>query len=188
MLNWQEATIQANNIDVHYWRTGVGKPTILCAHGLTDSGRCWSLLAQQLEGDYDLIMPDARGHGRSSAPAQGYRTEDRAADALALLDALEIRQVYVLGHSMGGDSTAMLVAQAPERVRAAVLEDPSFRPDYADLSPQIADDWKAGLRAEQAMTHDQLVAYGRRTTPSWDDRVFDAWAEAKLQVDPRVFN
>lgn len=188
MATWRESTTQANGIDIHYWRTGGNKPVIVCAHGLTDSGRCWSLLAQQLEHEYDLVMPDARGHGRSSAPEHGYQTSDRAADALALLDALQIEQVYALGHSMGGDSTAMLIAQAPERVRAAILEDPSFRPDFAELPSSVADDWERGAEIERAMTHDQLVAHGRAGNPLWDERVLDAWAEAKLQMNLHVFD
>lgn len=188
MRHWQEATIHVNGVDIHYWRTGTGKPAVLCAHGLTDSGRCWSLLAKQFEGEYNLIMPDARGHGCSTAPTHGYRTQDRVADALALLDALEIKQVYAIGHSMGGDSTAMLAAQAPDRLIAAVLEDPSFRPNQNVFAPAHADQWEAGLRVEQAMTLEQLIEHGRLTNPSWDERVIEPWAEAKLQVNPRVYN
>ncbi|MGF6849677.1 pimeloyl-ACP methyl ester carboxylesterase [Chitinophaga sp. W3I9] len=49
------------------------------------SGLCWSSLAQTLEKDYDVILPDARGHGRSSAPDYGYQYEDHANDIAGLI-------------------------------------------------------------------------------------------------------
>ncbi|WP_429049902.1 alpha/beta fold hydrolase [Chitinophaga sp. W3I9] len=54
-------------------------------HGLMTSGLCWSSLAQTLEKDYDVILPDARGHGRSSAPDYGYQYEDHANDIAGLI-------------------------------------------------------------------------------------------------------
>ena len=189
MPTMTESTIHANGIDIHYWRAGErGAPPLLCLHGLTDSGRCWETFATDLAGGYDLIMPDARGHGRSGQPAHGYRTEDRVADALALLDALGIGQTLVIGHSMGGDQAAMLGAIAPERVRAAILEDPAFRHGENDWLPDTADDWVTGLLAEQELGYTKLVEQARRDRPHWDARCLDAWAEAKQQCSPLAFN
>lgn len=187
-MNLLASTIHANGIDIHYWRAGERGAPVLCLHGLTDSGRCWETFAADLGDGYDLIMPDARGHGMSGRPAHGYRTEDRAADALALLDALGIAQAFVIGHSMGGDQAAMLAATAPERVRAAILEDPSFRAGEHDWPPTAADDWTAGLLAEQALGRDGLLERARHDMPHWDARCLDAWAESKLQCSPLVYN
>jgi pimeloyl-ACP methyl ester carboxylesterase len=64
---WFSGDVVANGIRTHYSRTGGqtggGKPPLVLAHGATDSGLCWSRLARALEADYDVIMPDARGHG-----------------------------------------------------------------------------------------------------------------------------
>jgi len=187
MATLTQSTIHANGIDIHYWRAGERGVPVLCLHGLTDSGRCWETFAADL-GGYDLIMPDARGHGLSGRPAHGYRTEDRAADALALLDALGIAQTLVIGHSMGGDQAAMLAATAPGRVRAAILEDPSFRVGENDWPATAADDWTVGLLAEQALGRDGLLERARRDMPHWDARCLDAWAESKLQCSPLAFN
>lgn len=56
-------------------------------HGLTANGACWAAVAHALEEDYDVIMPDARGHGKSSAPDDGYRYEDHANDVVGLIEA-----------------------------------------------------------------------------------------------------
>lgn len=66
-------------------------------------------------------MPDLRGHGRSSRPADGYAMDDHAADVLALMDALGIRTATVVGHSMGSLVAQRVAARAPDRVERLVL-------------------------------------------------------------------
>ena len=68
-MDWQSGDIETNGIRMHYHRTGGDKPALVLSHGATDSGLCWTRVARVLEADYDVIMPDARGHGRSDAPA-----------------------------------------------------------------------------------------------------------------------
>jgi hypothetical protein len=46
---------------------------------------CWTPLACALEGEFDVVMPDARGHGGSSAPHHGYRYDDHASDVVGLI-------------------------------------------------------------------------------------------------------
>jgi N-formylmaleamate deformylase len=53
---------------IHYLRTGGSKPPLILLHGLTGNGACWNPVARFLESNFDVLMPDARGHGKSSAP------------------------------------------------------------------------------------------------------------------------
>src|SRR5262245_60062606 len=76
MNQWSSQDVTANGITIHYYRTGNGdKPALVLSHGASDSGLCWTRLTRALEADYDVIMPDARGHGLSDAPATGYANE-----------------------------------------------------------------------------------------------------------------
>ena len=68
MTDWSTAICETNGINIHYTRTGGNKPPFILLHGLMTNGLCWTGLAQALEKEYDVIMPDARGHGRSSVP------------------------------------------------------------------------------------------------------------------------
>ena len=88
MTKWTTAVCEANGINIHYLRTGESKPPLVLLHGLTGSGDCWSPLARALEGENDVVMPDARGHGRSSTPLNGYRYEDYASDVVGLIQGL----------------------------------------------------------------------------------------------------
>ena len=72
MTEWSPDDVIANGIRNHYYRTGGDKPPLLLVHGFTDNGLCWTRLARVLQRDYDIIMPDARGHGLSEAPEGGY--------------------------------------------------------------------------------------------------------------------
>ncbi len=64
MAEWLEGEVDATGITTHYYRSdGRNKPSILLLHGFTDNGLCWSRVAHELEGSYDVVMTDARGHG-----------------------------------------------------------------------------------------------------------------------------
>jgi pimeloyl-ACP methyl ester carboxylesterase len=76
MARWVTGCCKANGTELHYLRTGGDKPPVVLLHGLTANGACWTPLARALENDYDVVMPDARGHGRSGKPADGYRYDD----------------------------------------------------------------------------------------------------------------
>ena len=101
MGQWQSGDVTANGIKIHYTRTGGGKTPLVLNHGATDNGLCWTPVARALEADYDVTMPDARGHGLSAAPEEGYGAGEQAADLAGLIEALEIERPAVGGHSMG---------------------------------------------------------------------------------------
>jgi N-formylmaleamate deformylase len=130
MTNWMTGVCEANSINIHYLRTGGAKPPLVLLHGLTGSGACWSPLARALEGEYDVVMPDARGHGNSSTSLDGYRYEDYASDVVGLIQGLGLAAPVLLGHSMGGMTAAVLASQLGTAIRGVILADPAF------LNPQ----------------------------------------------------
>jgi N-formylmaleamate deformylase len=66
MTTWISEVCETNGIRIHYLRTGGAKPPVVLLHGLMGSGACWTSLARALEGEFDVVMPDARGHGGST--------------------------------------------------------------------------------------------------------------------------
>jgi N-formylmaleamate deformylase len=130
MTNWMSGVCEANGINIHYLRTGGCKPSLVLLHGLTGSGACWIPLARALEGEYDVVMPDARGHGNSSTPLGGYRYEDYASDVVGLIRGLGLAAPVLLGHSMGGMTAAVVASQLATAIHGVILADPTF------LSPQ----------------------------------------------------
>lgn len=123
--NLRERSVTANGIRLRLLDSAaMDKPPLLLLHGLYDRAECWQPVVDALSMQFRLIMPDLRGHFRSEWPDNGYALRDYAADAVAVLDALEIAQADVLGHSLGALIAMELAAVAPERVRNIVLEDP----------------------------------------------------------------
>lgn len=77
-------------------------------------------MARAFEGEYDVVMADARGHGKSSAPLNGYRYEDHASDVVGIIRGLGLGAPILLGHSMGG-MTAAVVASQFTRIISGVI-------------------------------------------------------------------
>jgi len=80
MKTWHSGDIYANGIKIRYHRTGGDKPPLVIAHGVTDNGLSWSRFARAMENTYEVVLYDARGHGFSDAPENGYTFEDHAED------------------------------------------------------------------------------------------------------------
>src|SRR5260370_12772927 len=110
MTNWMSGVSNGNGVNIRFLRTGGCKPPVVLLHGLTGNGACWIPLARALEGEYDVVMPDARGHGNSSTPLNGYRYEDHASDVAGLIQGLGLSTPVLLGHSMGGITAAVIAS------------------------------------------------------------------------------
>jgi N-formylmaleamate deformylase len=121
---WAQGMVEANGIRHHYYRTGGEKPALVLLHGLQESGLTWLRVARALERDYDVVMPDARGHGRSDRAGEQFSEEVLRDDAAGLIRALGLERPALLGHSMGASTAALVGAAYPELVRAVLLEDP----------------------------------------------------------------
>jgi pimeloyl-ACP methyl ester carboxylesterase len=132
------------HIDVHGRRLAVvewGDPNgipLVALHGWLDNAAGFTLLASLLP-EIRLIAPDLAGHGLSDhrAPGQPYYIWDNVADVLALLDALELPTVTLLGHSMGASVATLLAGSFPERVSQLLLLDGLVPHHYtADALPK----------------------------------------------------
>jgi pimeloyl-ACP methyl ester carboxylesterase len=188
MGEWASRDVLANGIRIHYYRTGGDKPPLVLNHGATDDGLCWTRLARALEGEYDVIMPDARGHGLSDAPDGGYDSPTRAADLAGFIKTLRLERPRVGGHSMGAQTTFFLSFLYPDLLRCSILEDPVFRLESGTLSPEEQQARAERMRQEweerRALGREGIIERGRTEHPDWSDVEFGPWADAKLRVSP----
>lgn len=107
-------------------------PAVILLHGFTADLRSWAPVARALAGDYFVVAPDLRGHGKSAAPAQpeSCGIEAFAADLLALLDHLGLDLCAAVGSSFGGMVALQAAVSHPERFAALVLSDTSGAPSH----------------------------------------------------------
>jgi pimeloyl-ACP methyl ester carboxylesterase len=187
MTTWISGACETNGIRIHYLRTGGAKPPVVLLHGLTGNGACWTPLARALEGDFDVIMPDARGHGGSSSPHHGYRYEDHANDVIGLIRGLGLSRPVLLGHSMGGMTAAVVASRGAGIIRGLILVDPTF------LSPErqrevrdsdVADQHCRALGLEKC----DLVAQARARHPRRSPEIVELLAEARLKTRIHAFD
>ncbi|MFD9903324.1 alpha/beta fold hydrolase [Streptomyces sp. NPDC059063] len=111
-------------------------PALLALHGHFGDGRTFAPLAAALAGEWRVIAPDQRGHGRSDR-SDDYTRRGYVDDIAALLAHLGVTDAVVLGHSLGGVNAYQLAAWHPDLVRALVIEDSVAAPD-GDLSFALA--------------------------------------------------
>jgi pimeloyl-ACP methyl ester carboxylesterase len=107
--------------ELYYERRGEGPPLLL-VQGMGANAKHWGEpFLRCLERDFELVVYDHRGVGRSSALDGDLTIALLARDALALLDELAIDAAHVLGISMGGMVAQELALTAPDRIRTLVL-------------------------------------------------------------------
>jgi pimeloyl-ACP methyl ester carboxylesterase len=131
------AYINSGGVRIHYQVHGSG-PAILLSHGFGATSAMWAGQCDAL-ADYQVIVWDMRGHGRSDSPSDPglYSAEHTVADMLAILDECRIDQAVIGGLSLGGYMSLAFHLAHPDRVTALMLFDtgPGFK------QPQARQGW-----------------------------------------------
>lgn len=107
--------VGANGIVFHLAEAGEGDDPVLLLHGWPQHWYLWRHLIGELAERHRVLALDLRGFGWSDAPPTGYLKEEMADDVLAVLDALAIDRVKLIGHDWGGWIGFLLCLRAPER-------------------------------------------------------------------------
>lgn len=190
ILHFSEGSEKINDLEIHYYRTGGEKPQVLFNHGAADDGLCWTRVAKELQTDYDVIMVDARGHGKSSSGEGNYDSAYRAKDLVYLIQSLGLDKPVVGGHSMGADTAVTLAANYPNLVRGIFLEDPPIVvPGQTVFGGEIGEKY---TEPEKMMSNIFRVfkilpkfigkPIARRMMPSAPDEEIIPWLNSKKQL------
>jgi len=113
-------TVNVNGIEMYFETRGVGEPLLLL-HGGGGVGANWRLVFGEGPEGFRLIVPDLRGHGRSTNPSGEFSFRQLALDVFALLDRLGVERFSAVGLSMGGKALLHMATQQPERAEALVV-------------------------------------------------------------------
>lgn len=155
-----------------YTDDGAGLP-ILSLHGWACDGSDWAWLVAALP-DCRHIVPDLRGHGRSSAGQGAFTSRTLVQDLVELLDALGVHQAVVVGHSMGGALASALAADRRDLVSSLVLVDPAL-----GVEDEYLESFIATLREDPLATAvEQFRAFAGVLTPPW----LPVWQQRRVQA------
>jgi len=111
----EHRTVHAAGAAFHVVTAGTG-PALLLLHGWPEYWRTWDAVMRKLEHRFTLVAPDLRGFGASDKPDGPWGAAQHAADMVALLDAMGLDRVGVVGHDVGGAVMQPLARQVPGRL------------------------------------------------------------------------
>ncbi|HEX3460417.1 MAG TPA: alpha/beta fold hydrolase [Acidimicrobiales bacterium] len=158
-----------DSTSIYFEEHGRGFPVLLIAPGAMDSSiEMWSNATinplDRYQDDFRMIAMDQRNAGRSSGPLEpadpwgGY-----ARDQVALVDHLGIDKFHVIGCCIGGSFALKLIEAVPDRVAAAVLEQPVGITDgNGPLYEELWRSWGARLSARQDLSSAEIEEFGRK--------------------------
>lgn len=171
-------------IDMYYEARGDGPPLVLL-HGGLGIGADWRHVFPSDPDGYQVIVPDLRGHGRSTNPGGRFTFRQCAADVIALLDRLGLAEVDAIGMSMGAKTLLHVATMQPHRIGGMVLVSatPYFPTSVRDMMAQytpaafeaLEPEERAALRARHVRGDDQvrqLYAMTHGFSTSYDDMAF----------------
>lgn len=161
---WQFAR-HGRQLAVMEWGPADGEP-IIALHGWLDNAASFSLLAQllaALKPELRIIALDFAGHGLSDhlGGGQSYYSWDHVADVYALLAELKLKQVALLGHSLGAGVATLLAAAFPERISQLFLIDGLVPLTYpvAELPQLMAKAVRRSVRLSARLSTRSLKPY-----------------------------
>jgi len=138
----RDVDLEARGLRVHVAEAGAADaPPLVLLHGWPQHWWMWRKVLAPLAEDFRVLCPDLRGLGWTSAPASGYEKEELTTDLLALLDALELPRVALVGHDWGGMVGFLAVLRAPARFSgflAVSIAHPFPKPTRALVAGPVA--------------------------------------------------
>ena len=173
--------------DVSYTWNGVESGTpVVFLHGFGDMGECWNALVDRLDLELPVYLVDAPGHGYSTLDCERDYTEQLVARTIDFLHGLG-KPAILMGHSMGALESMYIAGDAPDRVKALVLEDPPMAADLSQWAdPSTLDglfNFLSEFRNQDAVSAEaQILA----SQPHWPAAEFEPWVRSKQLADPAM--
>ena len=179
--------------DIFLTDTGGDKPALLFVHGLTFDHTVWQSQVGAFSADFRVVCVDLRGHGRSTAANPDISFEDHAADLATLIDTLGLKDVTLVGWSMGGAIAQLFAATYSGKISHLVLvgstpqllADDKFKhalpPEAAqELATLMVQDYAQRLR--RALRHDGAGGPARHSDADGDR--YEKPAQCRAQHHP----
>jgi len=161
-----DRTATANGLRLHYLEWGdPAKPPMILLHGIARHAHTFDHIAPAFARDHHVIALDMRGHGDSAwSPEGAYLVQDYVRDLEALVAALRLRRLTLLGNSTGGRVVQVFAGLHPDLVDRIVVEDvgPERPQNIADAFARRVEQEANGWATEDELVA-QLVAANRRT-------------------------
>jgi pimeloyl-ACP methyl ester carboxylesterase len=175
--------VQTSRLRVHVAMAGETGPPLVLLHGWPEHWYAWRHVIPRFAERYRVLCPDLRGLGWTEAPSGGYGWDSLASDLLALLDALGLSRVFLIGHDWGVHAGFLACLRAPERVeRFVALNDvhPWPRPGPRDALHA----WRFWYQAVLAAPG--VGAWLLRNRPGFVRTLIRSWSAAEVWTEEEL--
>lgn len=178
----RQVTAPCGSVAVTHWPADAAI-TLLFVHGWGGARHQWASLASAMAGRYGVVTMDLGGHGESPAGDAPWSIDRFAADVVSVMDALSLKNVVLIGHSMGGAVVTEAAIARPSVVKAVILVD-TFIFDYGHVGANDRETILAGIAANLPEAVRGMVA---STTPVGTPVVLrESIVAVMSQLDVRV--
>jgi pimeloyl-ACP methyl ester carboxylesterase len=180
--------VPVNDVRLHVVDWGGSGPAVVIHHATGFHARVYDAIARRLARRFHVVALDARGHGDSEKPIDGYRWQGFVSDLAGLVEALGLRGAIGVGHSLGGTTVAGVAAAHPEAFSRAVLLDPillprEFRNITVESNPMA--DAARRRRATWPDVETVIASYGSRPPfASWSPEALRTYVEHGFEPTP----
>ena len=118
-----EQVASYDGLMISYEMQGVGSPTLVFIHGWACNRQYWQAQMEEFRTRHRVVAIDLGGHGESGRNREPWTIESISRDVVAVLDSLDLTDVLLVGHSMGGPVSLMAAAKRPGRVIGVIGAD-----------------------------------------------------------------
>ena len=148
----------ADGVPIHYTVTGAGEPALVFVHGWAIDGRYWDAQVPVFARTHRVVTLDLAGHGRSGRGRKDWTVAAFGQDVRAVVDALGLKKVVLVGHSMSGNVILEAARVLPGRVVGLIPVDTLLDVDERPKEDELAG-FVAALRADYRGT---IRGFGQR--------------------------
>jgi pimeloyl-ACP methyl ester carboxylesterase len=175
--------LSSDDVAISYHVQGKGKPALVFVHGWCCDKSYWRHQVPHFAGGHKVVTIDLAGHGESGREREAWTMEAFGKDVAAVVKELDLDQVILIGHSMGGPVIIEAARQMPERIIGLVGVDTFLDLEKKYTQEQI-NEWLSRLRADFAGTTAELVRgiFVRDADPALIEWVVSDMCSAPPQV------
>ncbi|MGJ8591319.1 MAG: alpha/beta fold hydrolase [Aquaticitalea sp.] len=153
--SFETHTTTIDSIEISYIKEGSGERTMLFVHGLSSNSDAWSKNIKTLQKDYTCIALDLPGYGKSSKPVVDYTPSYFSEILHKFIEKLELKNIVLIGHSMGGQASIKLATLYGENIEKLILIAPAGLEQFSDANANILKNFMTVEKVEN--TSDEQI-------------------------------
>ena len=185
--------VKRDHAEISYTDSGGDGTTLLFVHGLYIDKSYWSDQVKYFSPDYRVVTKDLPGHGQSGNERPHWTLRGYAGDVYTIIKQLDLKNVILIGHSMGGDINLMAATYRPKNIAGFIGID-NFKnaaTPFSKKDQKEIDAFTSALQKDFAVTNKMFVSQyltSAQTPPEVKSRIEASFAKADREMGLRLMD